>query len=160
MAVFDSSAIVKQYVSEAGSAWVRSVTDSRMPRGGASALLEPRRAAENRGKRTAVITFQCISSMTFTIVLAPEADGGYSVVCPALPGFVSQGDSLAEALANIREAILLCLEVRKEQGQAPPVETPEIVAEEIRACLEDRAAEGLPLTIETRVLKVEAEVTV
>ncbi len=98
--------------------------------------------------------------MKFTVVLSPETDSGYSVVCPAAPGCVSQGDSLDEALANVREAILLCLEVRKEEGQAAPVETPELVAEEIRACLKDRAEEGLPLTIETRVVEVEAEVAV
>ncbi len=88
--------------------------------------------------------------MKFTVVLQPEADGGYSVVCPAIPGCISQGDNLETALANIREAILVCLEVRNEQAQPAPAETPEIVAEEIRACLKDRAAEGLPLTIETR----------
>ena len=88
--------------------------------------------------------------MKFTVVLSPEADGGYSVVCPAVPGCVSQGDSLDEALANIREAILLCLDVRNEETLPLPVETPELVAEEIRACLKDRAEEGLPLTIETR----------
>ena len=98
--------------------------------------------------------------MKFTIVLQPEVDGGYSVVCPAIPGCVSQGDTLDEALANIREAIVLCLEVRNEQGQPAPSETPEIVAEEIRACLKDRADEGLPLTIETREIEVEAEVAV
>ncbi len=79
--------------------------------------------------------------MKFTVVLSPEADGGYSVVCPAVPGCVSQGDSLDEALANIREAILLCLEVWNEQALALPVETRELVAEEIRACLKDRAEE-------------------
>ena len=98
--------------------------------------------------------------MKFTVVLSPESDSGYSVVCPAVPGCVSQGDSLDEALANVREAILLCLEVRKEEGQPAPTETPEVVAEEIRACLKDRAEEGLPLTIETRVVEVEAEVAV
>ena len=98
--------------------------------------------------------------MKYTVVLSPEADSGYSVVCPAVPGCVSQGDSLEEALANVREAILLCLDVRKEEGQAAPVETPELVAEEIRACLKDRAEEGLPLTIETRIVEVEAEVAV
>ena len=61
--------------------------------------------------------------MKFTVVLSPEADGGYSVVCPAVPGCVSQGDSLDEALANVREAILLCLEVRNEQRLALPIET-------------------------------------
>lgn len=98
--------------------------------------------------------------MKFTVVLSPEADGGYSVVCPAVPGCVSQGDTPEDTLANVREAILLCLEVRNEQGLALPVETPELVAEEIRACLKDRAEEGLPLTIETREVEVEAEVAV
>ena len=98
--------------------------------------------------------------MKFTVILSPEAGGGYSVVCPAVPGCVSQGDSLDEALDNIRDAILGCLEVRKEDGQPLPAETPEVVAEEIRACLKDRAEEGLPLTIETRVVEVEAEVAV
>jgi predicted RNase H-like HicB family nuclease len=98
--------------------------------------------------------------MKFTVILSPEADGGYSVVCPAIPGCVSQGDTLEDTLANIREAILLCLEVRNEEGVALPIETPELVAEEIRACLKDRAEEGLPLTIETREVEVEAEVAV
>ena len=97
--------------------------------------------------------------MKVTVIIAPEADGGYSVICPALPGCASQGDSLPEALANITEAALLCLETRQDEAMAPPVETPEVVAEEIEACLKDRAEEGLPLTIETREIELPAEVT-
>ena len=96
--------------------------------------------------------------MKFTVVLAPEERGGFSAICPALTGCISEGDSREDALANIREAIVLCLEVRKQEGHPGPVETPELVAEEIRACLKDRAAEGLPLTIETQVVDVAAEV--
>ena len=96
--------------------------------------------------------------MKFTVILEPEPDGGYSVICPAIPGCVSQGESLDEALANIREAILLCLEVRREDQVPLPVETPEVITREIRECLEDRAEDGLPLTIETREVEVEAEV--
>jgi len=96
--------------------------------------------------------------MKFTVVLSPEAGGGFSAVCPALPGCVSQGDSLEKSLTNIREAIELCLEVRKEQGLGVPIETPELVAEEVRDCLKDRAEEGLPLTIETHVVEVKAGV--
>lgn len=98
--------------------------------------------------------------MKFTVILSPEAEGGYSVICPAIPGCVSQGNSLEEAFRNIRDAILLCLEVRKDEGLSLPVETPEVVAEEIRVCLRDRAEEGLPLTIETREVEVEAKVAV
>ena len=85
--------------------------------------------------------------MKFTVILEPEAGGSYSVVCPAVPGCVSQGASLDDALANIREAIVLCLEVRREDRLPPLVETPEIIAREIQECLEDRAEAGLPLTI-------------
>lgn len=96
--------------------------------------------------------------MKFTVILAPEAASGFSAICPALPGCISEGDNREETLANIREAIVLCLEVRKEQGHPIPVESPELIAEEIRMCLKDRAAEGLPLTIETQVVEVAAEV--
>jgi predicted RNase H-like HicB family nuclease len=95
--------------------------------------------------------------MKFTVILAPEEGGGYSVICPAVPGCASQG-ALDEALENIREAIILCLEVRRDEKLPAPAETPEIVAEEIEACLKDRAEEGLPLTIETREAEIAAEV--
>jgi len=98
--------------------------------------------------------------MKFTVVLEPEEVGGYSVHCPALAGCASQGETLEEALANIREAILGILAVRRTRGMAPAIETPEAVADEIKRVLADRAAEGLPLTIETREVEVPAEVAV
>ncbi len=95
-----------------------------------------------------------------TVILEPEEDGGYSVHCPALPGCSSQGDTLEEALANIREAISGVLKVRQREGSPPLKETPEIVTEEIRQILAGRAEDGLPLTIETRVVELPAEVAV
>jgi predicted RNase H-like HicB family nuclease len=56
----------------------------------------------------------------YTVVLTPEIEeGGYSVSVPALPGCVSQGETVEEAIANIRDAIGLYLwdedlEARKE----------------------------------------------
>ena len=47
---------------------------------------------------------------TFPVVLRPGEDGWIVVECPVLPGCVSQGKNRDEALANIREAIALCLE--------------------------------------------------
>lgn len=87
-----------------------------------------------------------------------RSDGGYSVGCPAVPGCVSPGHDLPTAVSNIPEAILLCLEVRRADGLAPVAETPELIARQIQECLEDRAAKGLPLTIETRQVDVEVEV--
>ena len=48
--------------------------------------------------------------MRLKVLIRPEADG-FSVSVPALPGCHSQGDTLEEALANIREAAELWLEV-------------------------------------------------
>jgi antitoxin HicB len=46
----------------------------------------------------------------FKVILEPDENGGYIVTCPSLPGCYSQGESVEEALENIKEAIALCLE--------------------------------------------------
>mgnify|MGYP001297711175 CR=1 FL=1 len=97
--------------------------------------------------------------IAITVILKPEEDGDYSVHCPALPGCSSQSDTLEEALSNIKEAILGVLKVRQQEGMSPPREPPEIVTEEIRQILAGRAADGPPLTIETRIVELPAEVT-
>ena len=56
----------------------------------------------------------------FKVLLEPDRDGAYVVVCPSLPGCYSQGDTVDEALANIREAIELCLEDLQEHGEPIP----------------------------------------
>lgn len=48
--------------------------------------------------------------MKVRVMLEPSADGGFTVTVPSLPGCISEGDTRDEALANIREAILLYLE--------------------------------------------------
>jgi len=44
------------------------------------------------------------------VILIPDETGGYVVEVPSLPGCYSQGETEAEALANIREAIALHIE--------------------------------------------------
>jgi antitoxin HicB len=57
----------------------------------------------------------------FNVLLKPDEEaGGYVVSCPALPGCYSQGDTIGEALENIKEAILLCLEDMQAQNQPIP----------------------------------------
>ncbi len=48
--------------------------------------------------------------MKLRVILEPSDDGGYTVIVPALPGCISEGDSVDEALSNISEAIELYLE--------------------------------------------------
>ena len=56
----------------------------------------------------------------FKVLLEPDETGGYVVSCPSLPGCYTQGDTVAEALDNIKEAILLCLEDLQAQDLAIP----------------------------------------
>ena len=48
--------------------------------------------------------------MKLKVILVPSEEGGYTVYAPSLPGCISEGDSEAEALTNIKEAIALYLE--------------------------------------------------
>ncbi len=61
--------------------------------------------------------------MEFYVTLLQDEDGVWVVECPAIPGCVSQGKTKDEALENIREAIALCLEVRAKEGLPLTVET-------------------------------------
>ena len=60
--------------------------------------------------------------MRYTVVVEVEPDGGFVVSVPVLPGCVSEGDSRAEALANIREAISLYLADCQDSGEPVPTE--------------------------------------
>lgn len=64
--------------------------------------------------------------MKFITTLSRDEDGMWVVECPAIPGCISQGKTKDEALENISEAIAACLEVRAEQGMPLTVETREI----------------------------------
>ena len=54
--------------------------------------------------------------MKFPVTIERDETGMIVAECPAIPGCVSQGRTEDEAIANIREAIVGCLEVRAEDG--------------------------------------------
>jgi predicted RNase H-like HicB family nuclease len=56
-------------------------------------------------------------------VFERDEDGGYAVMCPSIPGCISQGDTVEQATANIRDAILLCLEDMQARGEPLPLPT-------------------------------------
>jgi predicted RNase H-like HicB family nuclease len=65
--------------------------------------------------------------MKLKIILEPSDEGGYTVLVPALPGCISEGDTKEEALKNIREAIELYLEsVEDDLSFSPDTEEIEI----------------------------------
>lgn len=52
----------------------------------------------------------------FTVLLEPQPEGGYSVQCVEVPGAISEGDTIDDALDNIRDAIAMVLEVRRSKA--------------------------------------------
>jgi predicted RNase H-like HicB family nuclease len=62
------------------------------------------------------IEIEELVSLKYSVVLEPAEEGGYSVYCVELPAAISQGSTKEEAVENIKEAIKLVIEVRKEQG--------------------------------------------
>lgn len=68
--------------------------------------------------------------MKIKVLVRPEALGGFSVSVPALPGCYSEGETLDEAMINIKEAAQLWIEVaseiQDEDGTIPEAELQEI----------------------------------
>lgn len=58
--------------------------------------------------------------LNFKVLLEPDEDGGYVITCPSLQGCYTQGETIDEALANIREVIEMCLEDMEANGEPIP----------------------------------------
>jgi predicted RNase H-like HicB family nuclease len=65
--------------------------------------------------------------MKLRVVLEPSDEGGYTAYVPSLPGCISEGDTLDEAMRNIREAVELYLEPVEDDL----VGNPEMVVREL-----------------------------
>lgn len=61
-------------------------------------------------------------SRYFTVILEREDGGGYHAFCPSLKGCHTQGDTLDEAIQNVREAIEVYVESLKMHGEEVPSE--------------------------------------
>jgi predicted RNase H-like HicB family nuclease len=67
--------------------------------------------------------------MKLKVVLEPSEEGGFTVYVPSLPGCISEGETEAEALKNIQEAIALYLEVQEDDwhpGEGAMIEEVEV----------------------------------
>ncbi len=65
--------------------------------------------------------------MKFLVTLEKDEDDYIVAECPSLPGCLSQGRTEEEALANIRDAILGIMRLRREQGlPVPALEVAEV----------------------------------
>jgi antitoxin HicB len=54
------------------------------------------------------------------LIFTPQPEGGYTVTSPALPEFLTEGDTLDEAHAHVRDAFEAVAELYAEQGRPLP----------------------------------------
>jgi len=59
-------------------------------------------------------------SYIFSVILEPQEEGGFTVLVPAFPEVVTEGDTEKDALANAEEAIRAILEYRRDHGIVIP----------------------------------------
>jgi predicted RNase H-like HicB family nuclease len=71
-------------------------------------------------------TIEVRPSVRLRIVYEPSDEGGYTADVPALPGCISEGDTLEEARRHIREAIDLYLEPIEDEPLADGVVVEEL----------------------------------
>jgi len=60
---------------------------------------------------------------TYKIRLYKEPEGGFTVMVPSLPGCITYGENLDEAIAMGKEAIELYIEALQERGETIPDDT-------------------------------------
>ena len=66
--------------------------------------------------------------MKYRILIEQDEDGFFVAECPSFPGCISQGQSRAEALENIQDAIKGYIEsLRKHDEPVPPAIDEEII---------------------------------
>jgi antitoxin HicB len=61
---------------------------------------------------------------SFSVILEPQEGGGFTVLVPALPEVVTEGEDEKQALANAQEAIRAILAYRRDNGIAIPADAP------------------------------------
>ena len=67
--------------------------------------------------------------LNYTVLMTPDETGGYVVTCPALPGLVTEGDTLEEAREMAADAIRGYIESLQMDGELIPTDNP--IVEEV-----------------------------
>ena len=74
-----------------------------------------------------------------TVILEEQPEGGYTVTCKELPELVTEGDSIDEALENVKDAFVTTLELYEDLGHPLPesiqFSNPAVLPKDISHCL-------------------------
>jgi predicted RNase H-like HicB family nuclease len=82
--------------------------------------------------------FDTRAEYSYTVLFEPAEEGGFVATCPALPGLVTEGDTLEEARGMARDAIRACLESLHKDHRPIPLDRPPL-AEEVHVVLPESA---------------------
>ncbi len=63
-----------------------------------------------------------MKGLNYRVLLRKEIEGGYTVTVPSLPGCITYGDNIEEAIKMANEAIEVYIESLKEHGEEIPTE--------------------------------------
>lgn len=72
----------------------------------------------------------------YTIILEPDTEeGGYTVTVPALPGCITQGETIEQCIERAQEAIIGYIESLRSAGEMIPEETerPQMITIDVAA---------------------------
>jgi predicted RNase H-like HicB family nuclease len=69
--------------------------------------------------------------LEYTVIFEPAEEGGYIASVPSIPGCMTQGETFEETIKNVKDAIVGCLEVLKEEGEKAPVENPHVIISKV-----------------------------
>lgn len=86
-----------------------------------------------------------------TFIFTPQPEGGYTVTCKELLGLVTEGDSVDEALENLKDAFAATLELYEDLGRPLP--------EGIQVPDEEVSIGNMPLQLETVLPGLEPTVS-
>ena len=59
------------------------------------------------------------------LIFEPQPEGGFTVTSPLLPELITEGDSVEDALEDVRDALAAVIEIDQETGRTLPTSLPE-----------------------------------
>ncbi len=71
------------------------------------------------------ILASAVPILSYTVLYEPQPDGGFTVLVPALPGCVTEGDTIEEARRMAADAIRAYCESLLQDGEPLPPDVPE-----------------------------------
>lgn len=85
-----------------------------------------RSASQKKDESTTTYVPVDATPYVYRVVVEPDEDRYYAEI-PTLPGCYSWGYTWEEALKNVKEALEVWLEVKREEGEPIPVEDPQTI---------------------------------